>query len=129
MLYYSIKPNLAADFFIINSTTGELRVRELLPEDRMDRDNGITFHLISIIVFDNNGTGLPLQAETTVNLTLLDRNDNAPQMPEALDNLPISENFLENFVVVRNFFAPDKDDGVNAQVDYSITSIEFGNFL
>lgn len=114
--------NLAADFFEIDHASGNLRVKITNPEVEMDRDNGITEHIISIIVYDNNKTGIPLLAQTLVTLTLLDCNDNSPQMPETLNYRRIYENFPQDEDIVE-FRAPDKDAGFNAQVDYLIKSI------
>lgn len=120
--------NLAADFFEIEHASGNLSVKITDPEVQMDRDNGVTEHIISIIVYDNNKTGIPLLAQTSVTLTLLDCNDNAPQMPETLNYRRIYENFPRDEDIVE-FKAPDKDDGFNAQVDYEIEAINFGKNL
>lgn len=93
----------------------------------MDRDHGITEHSIQINVDDNKGQGLVNRNSTTVRLILLDCNDNAPEMPVELFLMSINENFPENFVINANFYAPDIDEGGNAEVVYTIESIEEGN--
>lgn len=92
----------------------------------MDRDNGIIEHVIYIIVEDNEGRGIRLTNTTSVTLKLLDCNDNAPQMPEFLVYATIFESLAGGNLVVTDFYASDKDEGLNAQVDYEIESIELG---
>lgn len=113
-------------FFVINSETGELRVKALNISQQMDRDHGITGHSIQINVDDNKGKGLVNRNSTTVRLILLDCNDNAPEMPAELFLMSINENFPENYVINSNFYAPDIDEGGNAEVVYTIQSIEEG---
>lgn len=92
----------------------------------MDRDNGITEHLIYVNVDDNEGLGIFYRVSTTVRLILKDCNDNAPEMPEELLLSSINENLMENVIISSNFYAPDKDEGLNAEVLYAIEKIENG---
>ncbi len=122
MLLYSINQQLTANVFEINSSTGELKVKDLSNSIGMDRDSGTTQHIISINIDDNEGRGIFLSNSTTITLILLDCNDNAPEMPETLTYPTIFESLSENSVVVTDFYAPDKDEGLNSQVDYEIES-------
>lgn len=119
--------NPGDSFFEINAKTGELRVKALNETKQMDRDHGITSHSIQINVEDSNGIGLFNRNSTTVQLILLDCNDNAPEMPSELLLSPVFESFLQNTVINANFYAPDIDEGKNAEVDYVLQDIVNGN--
>ena len=103
-----------------------MRVKALNETKRLDRDHGITSHSIQINVDDSNGIGLFNRNSTTVQLILLDCNDNAPEMPSELVLSPVFESFLQNTVINANFYAPDIDEGKNAEVDYVLEDIEIG---
>lgn len=112
---------------MIDSETGILKVKEHEESQQMDRDNGTTEHFIRVNVDDNDGAGLLNRESITIRLVLMDCNDNAPEMPPELLISSIREDFLQNLVINPNFYAPDIDEGKNAEVDYAIDKIEIGN--
>jgi hypothetical protein len=112
-------------FFEIDRKNGTLRVKALEKPNVLDRDNGVTQHLIIINVDDNEGSGIFNRNYTNVTVILKDCNDNAPELPETLSFSTLSESFNADAIIIANFFAPDKDEGVNALVDYEIVNCKF----
>ncbi|KAL5282527.1 hypothetical protein ACFFRR_005565 [Megaselia abdita] len=128
MINFVNSPELQ-NLFNINITTGDLSVN-LVNNAYLDRDNGIEYHVINIIIEDNYlGYGPVFTNHTYVNVTLLDINDNAPEMPAVDSYHPVfEEDSEEGFADSTKLIAPDKDDPnlPNSWVLYEILDISPG---
>nr|AGH20077.2 BT-R3 [Anopheles gambiae] len=108
-------------YFEVDST-GRVYVKE--NNDLLDRDAGLESIMINIVMLDNAG-GYDIQnrVSTNINLTLLDINDHTPKLPElAADELKVSENAKQGYIVKTPFAALDLDDKrtPNAKINYYI---------
>ena len=92
-------------------TTGWLSLRAPLDREAADR------YQVAVVVKDS-GTP-PLSATTTVTLTVLDDNDNAPVFERDAYELAVEEN-LPRGTVLGAVRASDKDAGPNAAIRYSL---------
>uniref|UniRef100_T1GDX8 Cadherin domain-containing protein n=1 Tax=Megaselia scalaris TaxID=36166 RepID=T1GDX8_MEGSC len=114
------------NLFAINITTGNLTVN-LVNGFELDRDNGVEYHEIYINIEDNYlGSGPVHTTQTYINVTLLDINDNAPEMPQTDAYQPkFEENDKKGTKDRIKFIAPDKDDPnlPNSWVMYEILEI------
>ncbi|KAL7052776.1 hypothetical protein ACKWTF_005003 [Chironomus riparius] len=113
-------------FFTINLTSGELRVKKLDEYNILDRDIEPSEYSIPIYIEDNLGIGARNGIQHIVQIILLDVNDNAPQMPINLDftTALINEDLKKSTIIVDKLYAPDIDEGFNAEVLYEILSID-----
>ncbi|XP_070502052.1 cadherin-AgCad1-like isoform X3 [Chironomus tepperi] len=112
-------------YFTINLTSGELRVKVLDDYNVLDRDTEPSNYSIPIYIEDNLGIGARNVIQRIVHVILLDVNDNAPQMPQNLDGLiPMNEDIKKSTTILERFYAPDIDEGLNAEVLYEILSLE-----
>ena len=84
--------------------------------DREEQDS----YALTISATDEGG----LSAFTTVNITILDRNDNAPQFinPPQIVTITTAE-ILSHDTEVTMLFAQDADIGTNAQILFSIANV------
>ncbi|CAG9787433.1 unnamed protein product [Diatraea saccharalis] len=122
---YAWNPRLRA-FFDIDLDTGMLFVN-YTTDEVLDRDRGEPTHTIFVNLIDNfftAGDGRRNQNTTTIEIILLDVNDNAPELPDDL-SWSISEGLLEGELVDPIIFAPDIDEpGTdNSRVGYSVLNM------
>jgi len=106
--------------FTINASSGELRLVSSL-----DYENCSSYTLV-IHAPDNDDTGNVKFAIFTVNVSVLDMNDNAPTFSEPLYEVDVDEDAAVGSTVF-TFLAPDPDDGLNGLVSYSIISSNYSN--
>ncbi|KAL4240882.1 Protocadherin Fat 4 [Mactra antiquata] len=106
--------------FSIDATTGVLRKTGFL--DREQHANII----LNISATDNGKP--PLNSTTTVDVTVLDFNDNAPVFINLSKTVHIFENASINDEVLV-VYAKDIDEGPNANVTYMIESGDHGQFI
>uniref|UniRef100_A0A1B0B2E9 Cadherin domain-containing protein n=1 Tax=Glossina palpalis gambiensis TaxID=67801 RepID=A0A1B0B2E9_9MUSC len=132
LLTYTIgdyTPNIY-NIFEIDTQTGKIRLK-LRNGFILDRDSGVTFYYIPIDIRDNSfhqNTGYEVinHATTFLNVTLLDVNDNAPQMPDKLQFLPeFSEANPKNTIYKADFIAIDRDEPntLNSRITYKLLEI------
>ena len=104
--------------FILNPTTGELSCRPL------DREEGSEYTL-TVLAAD---AGRPPQsAYATLVISVLDENDNNPVFRRSVYDVTIPENATVGTEVVA-VTADDADEGLNAQIVYSISNATEGLF-
>ena len=112
---YNITAGNDLEHFTINSETGALSIRQgvVLDIDAVD------FYNLTVMATDGGG----LNDTTTVSITIVDINDNPPQILGPLGvNVTIPEDIPPGFVVVDHFNATDEDRGVNAEIRFGIIS-------
>ncbi|XP_076313585.1 protocadherin-like wing polarity protein stan isoform X2 [Tachypleus tridentatus] len=115
-LEYSIlNPSGVNDAFRINPQTGIITTRLIL-----DRET-TSFYSLLVQATDMGSVTERRSATATVEISLLDDNDNYPQFTERAYTVEVPEdiNWLNNPVVAR-IRADDFDDGVNAAIRYSV---------
>ncbi|XP_077984581.1 protocadherin Fat 4-like [Glandiceps talaboti] len=107
--------------FIIDKDSGAITVG-----NELDREAGYTDFTVDVYAVDL-GASTPQTTRTQVQITLLDRNDNAPQFEESTRNVEVPEDISINSLVA-TVSAQDPDEGSNALVSYSIVSGDDGKF-
>ncbi|XP_072181687.1 cadherin EGF LAG seven-pass G-type receptor 2-like [Diadema setosum] len=109
------------DVFTINPSSGEIKTRERLDRERIERYN-------LIVMAQDMGTN-PMRRNSTaeVSLTVLDVNDNSPQFSQASYEVSVREDVgpHDPGSQILHVIATDADIGANAEVHYSLT---YGNF-
>ncbi|XP_049281712.1 cadherin-23-like isoform X2 [Anopheles funestus] len=104
---------------------GRVYVKE--NNDLLDRDAGLASIMINIVMVDNaGGFGIQNRVSTNINVMLLDINDHYPELPAlTTDELQVSEDFKQNYIMKANFTAIDLDDREtpNAKINYYVRQI------
>ncbi|XP_036735003.2 protocadherin Fat 2 [Manis pentadactyla] len=111
---YTIINKLAGEKFSINPHGQVTTLQEL------DRENS-TERVIAIKVMAQDGGGRV--AFCTVRIILTDENDNPPRFKASEYLVSIQSNVSKNFPVIQ-VLASDADEGQNADVTYSVDSVE-----
>ena len=120
LVSYRIKSAPFSHVFSIDSTTGELSTvgpldREITPSYRL--------------TVEARDQGSPsLDNSVTVNIKILDINDNNPIIKTPLNLNPINESVSVGFKIGK-IVATDADDGVNGELIYSITEQRNSDFF
>ena len=105
--------------FSVSLTTGDIVLRE-----QLDRES-VSFYQIQVRGRDK---GAPvLTATATVNITVIDVNDNSPIIDTTIFTIQIRENTTIGTVVF-DVDATDIDEGDNSKLTYSILGGHFGDF-
>lgn len=104
-------PGTESGIFSLDPTSGVIRTAHLLDREAMAR------HLLTAIAVDRGNP--ELSATTTVIVDVEDVNDNPPRFSDDRLELRVPENSPVG-TLVGVVSATDPDDGVNAQVTYSI---------
>ena len=105
--------------FSINSNNGTILVTNTLDRETQD------FYMLTILLQDN---GVPsLANETVVNVTILDRNDNAPVFENTPYTFSVSENASID-TIVDNISVTDPDSGVNADITCTLSGAGSAQF-
>ncbi|XP_031698421.1 protocadherin alpha-3-like, partial [Anarrhichthys ocellatus] len=113
---YKLSPN---DYFTLEvHKGGESVSAELVLQKALDREKQ---HTVRLTVTAVDGGNPPKSATSLIVINVLDNNDNAPVFSSSLYKVRISENLaVGKTVIVLN--ATDADEGVNAEIEYSLRS-------
>ncbi len=104
-------------------SSGVLRTAQSLDREAQDT------YLLTLTVTDQcPRSSCRLTAETTIQVTVTDENDNAPTFTLALNRVEVSEDANRNLIVAE-YRATDADIGANAVITYSIELISGGGSL
>ncbi|XP_041349470.1 protocadherin Fat 4-like [Gigantopelta aegis] len=104
-----------AKYFTINQNTGELSVT--IPVDR-DGDTGVAIlDDLWLTVEDKSG----LQANTSLNITVVDVNDNSPVCGSDIVNVNVTENSASGLKIL-NLTCTDADAGPNANITLRVVN-------
>jgi hypothetical protein len=112
---YEITNQTPDGYFEIDSATGRITVAQEL--DRETTPQGIS---MTIQATDSPSSGASRSTTMTLNISISDYNDNPPQL-SAVPEQTVSENAEIGDVIV-TIEATDVDEGVNADITYSITT-------
>ncbi len=108
----------AENVFVIDNSTGSITVQKLL-----DYENATTF-TITVLARDN---GIPQRSSTvTVNLRVIDVNDNPPVFTQTVYSGSVNENAPAGQAIL-NVAVTDEDSAANSAVTYDIVSSSIGN--
>ncbi|XP_053314421.1 protocadherin-23 [Spea bombifrons] len=119
LLTYQIAPGPAHALFKINAHTGELVTATTF--DREEQEN----FFIKVLVTDG---GFPsFSSTTTIMITVLDENDNAPELllPDA--EIQVPEN--QELGIIHTILALDRDSGNNGKVHFQIIGGNTGEYF
>lgn len=109
---YSKNSDIKSDrLFLIDPNTGDLKVRE-----ELDREKGASQYTIDVSATDKSNNNLV--GRTTVVITILDVNDNAPIFSKAVYKKTVPEEQQPKFVLT--VLATDADEKSNKEIEYSI---------
>ncbi|KAM8732960.1 protocadherin alpha-3-like [Acanthopagrus schlegelii] len=113
---YKISPN---EYFSLDvHKAGESVSAQLLLQKALDREKQ---HTVRLTVTAVDGGNPPKSGTSQIIINVLDINDNAPVFSSSLYKARISENLaVGKTVIVLN--ATDADDGLNAEIEYSLRS-------
>ncbi|XP_051275268.1 protocadherin alpha-8-like isoform X4 [Dicentrarchus labrax] len=113
---YKLSPN---DYFSLEvHRGGESVSAKLVLQKALDREKQ---HIIKLIVTAVDGGNPPKSGTSQIIINVLDINDNAPVFNTSLYKARITENLaVGKTVIVLN--ATDADDGLNAEIEYSLRS-------
>ena len=113
--YFLVNSSPPNDVFVINPTEGSITTRATL-----DRENVSSYQLL-IRATDQGQSNTRKSATATVNIRVLDKNDNFPQFSQKTYHVNVSEdfNYSQNPVII-SVSATDADEGVNSNINYAI---------
>ncbi|XP_068114331.1 cadherin-23 isoform X3 [Hyperolius riggenbachi] len=115
VLSYYITQGNDDSIFRMDRLTGEISTRPSPP----DREKQ-SFYQLKVVVEDEGNPAL--SATTTVYVTILDENDNAPMFASPLYEVRSDEGPLTLNAVIITTTAVDSDEGLNGTITYSIIS-------
>ncbi|XP_028324077.1 cadherin-23 isoform X1 [Gouania willdenowi] len=113
MLFYYITAGNQDLTFRMDRVTGEMVTRPAPP----DRERQQEYHLT--VTVEDDGTP-PLSATTTINVNIVDENDNAPEFPEEEYVTVLREGPETVGATIATVTAIDPDEGLNSTLRYAI---------
>lgn len=113
--YNIVNPTGANEAFKIDPHSGTVTTRSTLDRETTD------FYTLTVEASDSGPVQMRRHSQTTVNIKILDDNDNYPQFSERSYSVLIPEdiNHLNN-PVITSVSAHDMDEGLNSAIRYSI---------
>ena len=118
--YAIVGGNPSDSTFVIDPVSGVISVGSLL-----DYDTAPQSYILDINVTDNAGVMFALIDVMSLNVTLIDVNDNVPIFTQNTYAVTINENMVVN-ASVNTVNASDADSGINANIGYSLESGDGG---
>ena len=119
---YQLSSGVAVKYqgtFEINPSTGDIRVNSLLDRETLDK--------YELIVYAKDG-GKPAKTSTmTINIDLVDTNDNSPIFYPLKYFIVIQSDFQQEEPLVQ-IRATDKDEGINAVISYELSEGDSSTF-
>ncbi|XP_072938698.1 cadherin-related tumor suppressor [Epargyreus clarus] len=113
-IYYKLIGGDDSGKFMLDEATGQLFINKHLDRETTDR------YQLTILAHDS-GQPVSLSATTTVQVDVLDENDNAPVFTQTELKVSVLETEPVNKKIIQ-FYANDADLGINNEVQFSITS-------
>lgn len=107
--------SIDTEFYPDGRTQVTLKVQQVL-----DRETNSSF-LLTIFAFD--GGTPPRTGSVTINVKVLDINDNKPVFTKLLYNITINEDLPEGTIIIR-VHADDADEGPNGEVKYKLSALQ-----
>ncbi|ALC39766.1 ft [Drosophila busckii] len=113
-VFYTLTAGNEAKLFHLDSATGQLSLAR-----KLDRETQ-SLHQLQVVARDA-ALKSPLSATSSISITVQDDNDNAPEFTQTSSEISILETSAVGTELMR-FRASDADQGINAQVVFSITA-------
>ncbi|KAK9886909.1 hypothetical protein WA026_019166, partial [Henosepilachna vigintioctopunctata] len=113
-VFYNIDGGNDEGKFLIDEATGQITLARAL-----DRETKSEYHLT--VIAQDAGIYKKLSSSTTVQIEVLDENDNAPEFTQTDSKISIVETTSTGTKLIQ-FRASDADLGVNSEVLFSITA-------
>lgn len=113
-VFYSLEGGNQGSKFSIDESTGQISL-----VSKLDRENLENYSLT--IVARDASLETRLSSSTTVQVEVLDENDNVPQFVDNKSTISVSETTPVNTELLR-FKAVDRDLGVNSELTFSLTA-------
>ena len=127
-ILYSTTHNSFQNYFSLDSSTGEIRTAAILNREELTDVFPVPSSSLSVTIFARDGGSPAKQDTTTITITLVDINDNAPEFADTEYTTSLLEN--QPSQVILTLSASDLDLGSNGDIDYSLTVIPLsGNSL
>ncbi|XP_064481963.1 cadherin-related tumor suppressor-like [Ornithodoros turicata] len=111
---YAIVAGNVDDSFVIDESTGQISLLKSL-----DREKTSSYELT--VLARDTGVDVKHTSTATVNIQVLDENDNAPEFLVRLQKVEIPETTQVGYEIHR-FVATDRDLGLNGEVSFAIAS-------
>ncbi|KAI4818747.1 hypothetical protein KUCAC02_004049 [Chaenocephalus aceratus] len=118
-IFYFIRSQ--SEFFRINSSTGEIFVKQQLRYQNSTGASSININRHSFIVTASDRAVTPLMSETTVIVNIVDSNDNPPEFDSPSYFTPVTKSVKVGTRLIRVVAHDEKDFGLNSVVEYLIT--------
>lgn len=114
-VFYNIEGGNADGRFAVDDATGQVTLAKYL-----DRETVSMYRLV-VVAHDAAIRGSRLSSTTTVQIDVLDENDNAPEFTQTNTKISVNETAAVGRELMR-FRASDSDLGVNSQITFSISN-------
>lgn len=118
-IFYFIRSQ--SEFFRINSTSGEIFIKQQLRYQNSSGHSNININRHSFIVTASDRGTKPLMSETTVIVNVVDSNDNPPQFESSSYFTPVTKSVKVGTKLIRLVAVDKKDFGLNSEVEYLIS--------
>ncbi|XP_061109179.1 protocadherin Fat 4 isoform X2 [Conger conger] len=118
-VFYFIKSQ--SEFFRINSSTGEILVKQQLRYQNSTGTGNININRHSFIVTASDRGTKPLVSETTVIINVVDSNDNPPSFESSSYFTPVTKSVKVGTKLIRVVASDKKDFGANSEVEYFVS--------
>ena len=115
-LKYYITIDTSGGLFSIDEDTGYIKTAVELDRDRLPQ----SMFMLEVFAVDLRGPS-PRTSSARVEIVVLDQNDNSPVFNSSVYRTSVVEN-LQPGAKVTTVYADDKDEGLNAVIEYSITA-------
>ncbi|XP_056130418.1 protocadherin Fat 4 [Lampris incognitus] len=118
-IFYFIRSQ--SEYFRINSSTGEIFVKQQLKYQNMTHASSININRHSFIVTASDRGIKPLMSETTVIVNIVDSNDNPPNFESTSYFTPVTKSVKVGTKLIRVVAHDKKDFGLNSEIEYLIS--------
>lgn len=113
-IYYKLICGDEMGNFGLDEATGQLLINKPLDRETLDH------YQLTVLAYDS-GQSISLSSTTTINVSLLDENDNAPIFTQLETRVSVLETEPVNKKITQ-FRATDADLGINKEVQFSISA-------
>ncbi|XP_037658058.1 protocadherin gamma-B7 isoform X23 [Choloepus didactylus] len=115
---YQLSPNEYFSLVVKDNPDGG-KYPELLLQETLDREKQSAHHLVLTAL---DGGDPPRSGTAQIQIVVIDANDNPPVFSQDVYRVSLPENVLQGTSVLR-VRATDQDEGVNAQITYSLLAV------
>lgn len=113
-VFYSLEDGNQQGKFIIDEATGQISLAKTLDRETLDN------YVLTVVAHDA-GLEVRLSSSTTVNIEVLDENDNSPKFIDNQSRISVIETTTINAELLK-FKATDDDLGANGELTFAISA-------